>query len=702
MGYQIKCDEFILYDHRDPSLIVADPKVKVSVNTVGEGSFTIYQNHPFYGELKPLKSIFEISDEFGVLFKGRMTENSLDFDNTKAVDLEGLMAFFNDSIVAPFNFPEDFIENEEYITASENGNVIEFFLKWLIENHNSQVKDFQKFKLGIVTVADPNNYITRSESKYPTTWKTLEDKLFKSSLGGNLCIRYEEDGNYIDYLAEFTETNPQGIEYSENLLDLTSDVIASETYSAIIPIGAEIEEETESTDENGETVTEKVKRIVTLSNIEDGHITDDIVKCTLPNGLAALYSVSAVESYGWKCAPVENTTFDDVTEEQNLLVKSAQYMADTAPMFSNPVEFTAADLHFSDAEIRSFRIYKNVNVNSLPHNQSGLFPLETLDIALFNPQDTKITVGVTRKTLTDHNSQQQSSTVKRIEYIERNIAENTNNIDAVAEKLIVQGSSFEQTSQKFEARVTDLEISDSSNQARIEASESLIRQLSNSISMLVTDQKQYFRAEYNSETGKYEATEDEITSEINTEETEEVTANNEKVFSYTDADGVAGYCIITANSSLMEQTSSGWTFSLGGIQGQLDSASKSLDDLVEKYGSVEAAVEAIRVGLEAVTDKTEFIKVGTYTYTENGVTKTEPCIDLFETDSGFTVKITNTQILFSDGSSVPTRIETDGLRTENITVENEFRQTNEDIDGEFIWAVRSNGNYGLQWKEGEA
>lgn len=645
--YQIKCDEFILLDRRDPSLIVENPKVKVAVNTVGEGSFTIYQNHPFYGELKALKSIFEISDEYGVIFRGRMTENSLDFYNTKAVDLEGLMAFFNDSVVAPFDFPGDFLDNAEYITAAADGNVVEFFLKWLIDNHNSQVEDFQKFKLGTVTVSDPNNYITRSESKYPSTWKTLEDKLFKSSLGGYICIRYEADGNYIDYLSEFIETNPQDIKFGQNLLDLTSDVIASETYSAIIPIGAEIEEDIESTDENGETVTEKVKRLITLASFDDGYVADDIVKKTLPNGLAALYSVSAVEKYGWKCAPVDDTTFDDVTDEENLLVKSIRILTYTAPMFSNPVEFTAADLHFSDAQIRSFRIYKNVYVESEPHNQDDLLPLESLEIELLNPQNTKILVGKTRKTLTDHNSQQQSSTVERIEYIEKIIAENTENLDVVAEKVIVQGSTFEQTSQGFEARVTELEISDGSQKARIEASETAIKQLSDNISMLVT--------------------------------------------------GENGQSMM-----IFDEESATWSFSTAAIQDSLNSASESLNDLVEKYGSIEAVVEAIRQGLEDVTDKTEFISIGTYTYTKNGTTKTEPCIDLFETDTGFTVKITNTQILFSDGSSVPTRIETDGLRTENITVENELRHTHEDVDGCFLWAFRSNGNYGLQWKEGDS
>ena len=112
-------------DLRDEKLIVLNPKCKLKVNTVGEASFTIHKRHPYYGQLKKLKSIFEIADEIGVIFRGRMTNDSLDFHNGKAVDLEGAMAFLNDSYIEPFKFPEDFLEDNNYNSSS---NVIEFFL----------------------------------------------------------------------------------------------------------------------------------------------------------------------------------------------------------------------------------------------------------------------------------------------------------------------------------------------------------------------------------------------------------------------------------------------------------------------------------------------------------------------------------------------------------------------------------------------
>lgn len=387
--YHLSCDGYPLLDWRDNDLILVNPKVKLEVNTVGEGSFMIYKEHPYYDKLKKLKSIFEVSDEIGVIFRGRMTGNTIDFDNGKAVDLEGVMAFFNDSIIRPFSFPEDFSKNEGYIAAAKSGNVAEFFLGWLIEQHNSQVQDFQKLRLGNVTVSDPNNFISRSSTEYASTWETLKSKLFDSSLGGYLCARYEDDGTYIDYLESFELINTQKIVYGENLLDLTNEENANETYSAIIPQG---------------------KDGLNIKGLADGKVKRDIVKSG-----DTLYSEGAVESYGWIYAPVKETTWDDVTVAQNLLDKGAEWLITQGVKLSNTIEVTAVDLHFTDEEIRSFRIYRDIQVISTAHGFEEIYPLTRLDIDLLNPQNTKITVGRTQLTLTDKQNAATSNTELKIE-----------------------------------------------------------------------------------------------------------------------------------------------------------------------------------------------------------------------------------------------------------------------------------------------
>ena len=449
--YKVNCDGYPLLDLRDENLILVNPKVKLEVNTIGEGSFTIHKNHPYYGKLKKKKSVFEVSDEIGVIFRGRMTEHTRDFYNGKAVDLEGAMAFFNDSLVPAYNFPEDHLENESYIEASESGNVVEYFLNWLLENHNSQVQDFQKFKLGIVTVSDPNNYITRSSANISKTWDVLKSKLFESSLGGYLCIRYEADGNYIDYLSEFTLTNTQEINFGKNLLDLKRTEDANETYSAIVPIGAEIEAELiavdETGDELGETTTAKVK--LSLESVEDGAITDDIYKITFENGLHALYSQSAVEEYGWICAPVSETTWSDVTEVQNLLSKGSEWLSTQGVMETETVEVTAADLHFTDSQIRSFRIYRKINVVTAPHDIDDNYDLTKLDIDLLNPQNTKITVGETKLTLTDQNRNEHSDNIEKIEEVIKDVEANRTETTEVKKQMLIQSTTLINTCEEL-------------------------------------------------------------------------------------------------------------------------------------------------------------------------------------------------------------------------------------------------------------
>ena len=398
--YQIFCDEFVLYDPREDDRIVDSPKCKLEANTIGEASFSIYATHPHYAQLKKMKSIFEIQQDGDVIFRGRMTDDTKDFNNIKFVDLEGIMGFFNDSIIRPFKFPEDVQSNAEYTSSK---NKVEFFLKWLLDKHNSQVQPFQRFKLGNVTVSDPNNYISRSSEDYAKTWEVLKSKLFDSALGGYLCIRYEADGNYIDYLEDFVQTNTQKIVFGENLLDITTESDASETYSAIIPLGKKKNEiDTESKDSSR----------LTIKELADGTATSDIVKSG-----DTLYSKSAVYKYGFIYAPTSETTWEDVTEASNLQKKGIEYLENTGVKLSNTITITAVDLHFSDDEIEAFRIYRYTEVVSKPHDHEGLYRLTSLDIDIQNPQNTVITLGETQLGMTDINAKSKSDVESKMNVV---------------------------------------------------------------------------------------------------------------------------------------------------------------------------------------------------------------------------------------------------------------------------------------------
>lgn len=407
--YQIKCDENVLYDPRIDELILLNPKCKLAVNTVGEGSFTILTTHPHYHKLKKLKSIFEILQDNQVIFRGRMTTDSRDFHNRLDVDLEGVLGFANDSIIPPFNFPADFPD------AAEAENMVKYFLGWIIDRHNEQVDDWKQFKLGNVTVADPNNYISRSSDSYATTWDTLRSKLFNSNLGGYLIIRYEADGNYIDYVSEFEYTNIQPITFGKNLLDITTKSDGTNTFSAILPIG---------------------KDKLTLAELPDGDLTDDLVK----QG-NFIYSKSAKADYGWICVPPAESKWDDVTDVNNLKTKAMEYLTGTAMLFSGSTTIKAVDLSFTDEQIQSFRIYRNILVNSPVHGiNNESYQLTVLNIDILNPQNTTITIGESVRTLIDTNRQLQDVLYDQIKSSEYEVQESKTDITELKNQLMIQNS----------------------------------------------------------------------------------------------------------------------------------------------------------------------------------------------------------------------------------------------------------------------
>lgn len=419
--YQIKCDNNILYDPRDEELILQSPKCSLGSNNVGSASFTILPTHPYFHKLQKLKSIIEIKQDNDIIFRGRMTADSQNINNILAVDVEGALGFANDSIIPPFNFPDEFPE----VATAEN--VVAFLLGWVLDQHNSQVETWQQLKLGKVTVADPNNYITRSSTEYTSTWDTLKSKFFESSLGGHLTIRHEDDGNYVDYVDKFELTNTQRIVFGENMADIVKDSDATQTYSAIFPQG---------------------KDGLTIADLPDGDLTNDVVK----KGIF-IYSKSAVEQYGWICMPVSESKWTDVTLASNLQTKAVEQLTAESVKLSSTITFKAVDLHFSDEEIQSFKPYRNVLADSPLHGVTGAaYELTNLDIDILNPQNTTITIGISARTMNDINQKHHSDTIERVQTAEKDIAENRTEVSEVKDQVLTQSTQLVNTAEDITAK----------------------------------------------------------------------------------------------------------------------------------------------------------------------------------------------------------------------------------------------------------
>ena len=395
--YKVYCDKWLLYDGSTEELKIINPKLDLEVNKTGSFTFTIYPSHPYYKMQKKLKSIVTVHQKKEVIFRGRILNDEKGFRNEKQVTCEGELAFLLDSKQRPYKF---------------QGDIPELFQRF-IDNHNAQVEEEKRFKVGKVTVKDANGYINRSDTQYLSTYDSIFKKLIDTH-GGYLNFRHEADGVYIDYLEDFTRLNSQDIELCKNILDLKEITKGEDIATAIIPLGAKIKNEADTKAE-----AEEEKRL-TIESVNDGK---DYV-----------FNEEAVEKFGWIFKTI---TWDDVTLPENLLKKANEELAN-AFSFVKSLEISAVDLSGTDNKISSFRVGTYNNVKSPLHDIEELLLVTKLSINLANPKSDKMTLGKTFKSLTDQNNEGSDilgDIIDRVDKVEGDYNVNKPIIEEILNKL---------------------------------------------------------------------------------------------------------------------------------------------------------------------------------------------------------------------------------------------------------------------------
>lgn len=342
-----------------------------------------------------MSGVVELTDGATPIYRGRITRDTIDFYGVHTVETEGLLACLNDSIIEPFTYPEDFTEDAGYQEAAAAGNVVEYLFRWLLAQHNAQVSTEQQLKPGTCTVTDPNNYITRSSTDYQTTMEAIRSKLFGSSLGGHLLIRYETDGNYLDYYADLPLTNTQPVEFAANLLDLTTELDGTDIYTAILPLG---------------------KDGLTIAELSDTDLTDDLVKSG-----KIIYSKSGIAAHGRITRCIK---WDDVTVPANLQTKAKAALADNGLAMPETITVRAVDLGWQDA-VQHFRVGRMTLLASTPHGYRASYPLLELSPDILDPGNTQITMGATRATYTGTQIEEDWRRDEETNRREENIKEDT-------------------------------------------------------------------------------------------------------------------------------------------------------------------------------------------------------------------------------------------------------------------------------------
>lgn len=348
---QVHTDGVLSYDSRLEDYRLQQLEITTGLNKGGTAQIKMTAGHPAYNSFQAFKSIVEIRRDGRMLFRGRALPPAEDFYNNRTVTCEGELCFLRDAVCRP------------YVYQAAPATVF----TELMGTYNSQVEEPKRFKVGSITVTDPNNFITL-ESEEAESVQSAVSKLLERCGGYILFTTDPDDGaRVINWYAEIGHRSDQVIEFGENLLDFSRDGGGTSLSTAVLPYGAK-------DSESGARLT------IESVNAGKDYIQDD----------------DAVALHGFILTPV---TWDDVTEPLNLMRKAQEWLAQNKHVVTS-LKLTALDLSYRDKSIDSYEVGDKIPVLSRPHRLNEDFLLTERTENLLDPKAGSITLGKEKKSLT--------------------------------------------------------------------------------------------------------------------------------------------------------------------------------------------------------------------------------------------------------------------------------------------------------------
>lgn len=388
--FRVYVDGALFYHPNLSKLAITEAQISEDAVNIDSLKLSAPFNHPYIDSIKPMASVIVCKKGENVVFEGRALDNGTDFYNTHSWTCESALAYLKDTMQPPFSYQ----------------GPIKGLFEQFISVHNSNVEEQKKFKVGNITVTDDNDYVAYSSSDFTKTMDAIKNKLINTH-GGYLQVRYESDGKYLDYLADFKTKSVQKVECGKNIIDVKITRDHTERVTALIPLGAK----KKNTDEEGNE-TESEER-VDITSVNDGknYICDD----------------SAVKEIGWIWA---SEVWNDVTLPGNLLKKASTRLSDLVNGVTS-IQLTIIDESDTGADIGDIRARMYVECISKPHGINGTYLCVSRTRDYLNPSGNTINIGASSVSLSKITVNQD----KNISAIEDEIMGNISKIEDLSNQV---------------------------------------------------------------------------------------------------------------------------------------------------------------------------------------------------------------------------------------------------------------------------
>ncbi|MBQ0141761.1 MAG: phage tail protein [Prevotellaceae bacterium] len=356
MTFEVYIDDKLLFYPNDEECAITNGTVENALNEAGSFECDIPKNNPLYDAVNVRQSMVRVLQNGVEIFYGEVREVTQNFNMTKHIYAVGELAFLFDSIQP----------QKRYQTSP-----LEMF-KAVIAQHNSQVEDRKKFEVGYVSVTDNNDYIYRFTNREDTL-TVLRDDL-ATSLNGFLRIRKDGNTRYLDLvpLENYGTYCKQEIQFGENLLDYSANTSANDIATAVIPLGARLENEQRTAD-----AVDGLDEQLTIKSVNSGK---DYV-----------FIQSAVNRFGWVKVVKE---WSDVTDPATLKKKAEDWLK-SAQYATMELQVNAFDNNLLDINVDSFDVGDTVHAWALPYGMDTTFPVRKKVTYINDVSKNYITLGST-------------------------------------------------------------------------------------------------------------------------------------------------------------------------------------------------------------------------------------------------------------------------------------------------------------------
>lgn len=366
--FKVYIDGNIFYHPSLSKLAITEAKLKEDAENIDSFTLSAPFNHPYIDSIKPMASVIKCVKGSTTVFEGRALDNGSDFYNTHTWTCESALAYLKDTLQPPYSYK----------------GTLKGLFEQFISVHNKSVEKQKQFKVGNITVTDDNDYVSYSTSDYSVTMDAIKNKLINTH-GGYLVVRYEEDGNYLDYLSDFNQKSLQKVEYGKNITNVKIARDHTERATALIPLGAK--KKTVDEDGNEHETNERVD----ISSVNDGknYIAND----------------AEVKEIGWIW---KTEIWEDVTLPGNLLRKAKSRLTDLVHGVTS-IELTIIDESDTGADIGDIHAGMYVECLSKPHGIDGTYLCMSRTRDYLNPSGNTITIGASSINLSAASVKQEKS-----------------------------------------------------------------------------------------------------------------------------------------------------------------------------------------------------------------------------------------------------------------------------------------------------